>query len=108
MLTSNLETKTAANAFFALRDARMRNYTNASTYTQNERIKAERVKLALELVYRSTEVHINYRKNVIAVKLCNALVRDKASVAKVEAMYAKEGIVKRTSAQGTIYRIPRQ
>ena len=108
MLATTLDTKEATNAFFAQRDARMRNYANSSTYTQNERIKAERVKLALEMVYRSKEVYINYRKNFIAVKLCNALVRDRAAVAEVEAMYAQEGIVKRVSAQGTIYRIPRQ
>lgn len=107
MLTSVLETKEATNAFFAQRDARMRNYAMSSTYTQSQRVRAERVKLALELVYRSKEVYINYRKNFIAVKLCNALVRDKQAVADLEQFYAQEGIVKRESAQGTIYRIPR-
>jgi hypothetical protein len=108
MLASTLDTKEASNAFFAARDARMRNYAMSSTYTAAERLKAERVKLALECVYRVTEVHINYRQKFIAVKLCNAIVRDRASVADLEQFYAQEGIVKRTSAQGTIYRIPRQ
>jgi hypothetical protein len=108
MLASTLDTKEASNAFFAARDARMRNYAMSSTYTDKERLKAERVKLALECVYRVTEVHINYRQKFIAVKLCNAIVRDRASVADLEAFYAQEGIVKRTTAQGTIYRIPRQ
>jgi len=107
MLASTLDTKEASNAFFAARDARMRNYALGSTYTAAERLRAEQVKLGLECVYRSTEVHINYRKKFIAVKLSNALVRDRASVADLEAFYAQEGIVKRTSAQGTIYRIPR-
>jgi hypothetical protein len=108
MLASTLDTKEASNAFFAARDARMRNYAMSSTYTDKERLKAERVKLALECVYRVTEVHINYRQKFIAVKLCNAIVRDRASVADLEQFYAQEGIVKRTTAQGTIYRIPRQ
>ena len=108
MLTSTLDTKEASNAFFAARDARMRNYAMSSTYTERERLKAERVKLALECVYRVTEVHINYRQKFIAVKLTNAIVRDRASVADLEAFYAQEGIVKRETAQGTIYRIPRQ
>jgi hypothetical protein len=108
MLTKDLDTKEASNAFFAARDARMRNYAMSSTYTAAERLKAERVKLALECVYRVTEVHINYRQKFIAVKLTNALVRDRASVADLEAFYAQEGIVKRETAQGTIYRIPRQ
>jgi hypothetical protein len=107
MLASTLDTKEASNAFFAARDARMRNYALGSTYTAAERLRAEQVKLGLECVYSSTEVHINYRKKFIAVKLSNALVRDRASVADLEAFYAQEGIVKRTSAQGTIYRIPR-
>ncbi len=108
MLTSTLDTKEATNAFFAARDARMRNYAMSSTYSERERLRAEQVKLGLECVYRVTEVHINYRQKFIAVKLCNALVRDRASVADLEAFYASQGIVKRETAQGTIYRIPRQ
>jgi len=108
MLTSTLDTKEATNAFFAARDARMRNYAMSSTYSDKERLRAEQVKLGLECVYRVTEVHINYRQKFIAVKLCNALVRDRASVADLEQFYAQEGIVKRETAQGTIYRIPRQ
>ena len=108
MLTRDLDTKEACNAFFAARDARMRNYAMSSTYTERERLRAEQVKLGLECVYRVTEVHINYRQKFIAVKLTNALVRDRASVADLEAFYASQGIEKRISAQGTIYRIPRQ
>ena len=108
MLTRDLDTKEATNAFFAARDARMRNYALGSTYTPAERLRAEQVKLGLECVYRVTEVHINYRQKFIAVKLTNALVRDRASVADLEAFYASQGIVKRETAQGTIYRIPRQ
>jgi hypothetical protein len=108
MLTSTLDTKEATNAFFAARDARMRNYAMSSTYSDKERLRAEQVKLGLECVYRVTEVHINYRQKFIAVKLSNAIVRDRASVADLEALYALEGIVKRETAQGTIYRIPRQ
>ena len=108
MLTRDLDTKEACNAFFAARDARMRNYAMSSTYTEQERLRAEQVKLGLECVYRVTEVHINYRQKFIAVKLTNALVRDRASVADLEAFYASQGIEKRISAQGTIYRIPRQ
>ena len=108
MLTRDLDTKEACNAFFAARDARMRNYAMSSTYTEQERLRAEQVKLGLECVYRVTEVHINYRQKFIAVKLSNAIVRDRASVADLEAFYASQGIEKRISAQGTIYRIPRQ
>ena len=108
MQTTTLDTKEATNAFFAARDARMRNYAMSSTYSAKERLRAEQIKLGLECVYRVTEVHINYRQKFIAVKLSNAIVRDRASVADLEAFYASQGIVKRETAQGTIYRIPRQ
>jgi hypothetical protein len=95
-------------AYAAARDARMRNYAIGSTYTAAERLRAEQVKLGLECVYRVTKVHINYRAKFIAVKLSNAIVRDRASVADLETFYAAQGIEKRITAQGTIYRIPRQ
>ncbi len=107
MRTVDIDTREAPHAFFAARDARMRNEAMKSTYTDRERLRAERMRLGLECVYRATEVHINYRKGFIAVKLSNAIVRDRASVADLEAAYAREGIEKRVSAQGIIYRIPR-
>lgn len=107
MKAHDIDTQTAPLAWFAARDARMRNEAMKSTYSDRERLRAERLRLGLECVYRSTEVHINYRQKFIAVKLCNAIVRDRASVADLERAYALEGIEKRTSAQGVIYRIPR-
>lgn len=107
MQESTLDTKQAPNAFFAARDARMRNYAQGSSYSAAEKLRAERMKLGLELVYAADEIHINYRGKFIAVKLSNARVRDRDSVNALEAAYAVEGIVKRVSAQGTIYRIPR-
>ena len=108
MRTVDIDTQEAPNAFFAARDARMRNYAVGSTYSAQERLRAEQIKLGLECVYRATEVHINYRQRFIAVKLSNAIVRDRASVADLEAFYASQGIEKRVSAQGIIYRIPRK
>ena len=102
-----IDTQEAPNAFFAARDARMRNEAMKSTYTDRERVRAERMRMGLECVYRATEVHINYRQKFIAVKLSNAIVRDRASVADLERAYALEGIEKRVSAQGIIYNIPK-
>jgi len=107
MLSSTLDTKEASNAFFAARDARMRNYAMGSTYSAAEKLRAERMKLGLGLAYSADEIHINYRGKFIAVKVSNARVRDRNTVNTLESLYALEGIVKRISAQGTIYRIPR-
>ncbi len=108
MKTHTSETKEAGvYAFAAMRDARIRNEAMKSHYTEAERLRAERMRLGLECVYRATEVHINYRKKFIAVKLSNAIVRDRASVADLESFYALEGISKEITAQAIIYRIPR-
>ena len=108
MLTHTSETKDAGSyAWAAMRDARMRNEALKSTYSDAERLRAERMRIGLECVYRSNEVHINYRKKFIAVKLSNAIVRDRASVADLESFYASQGISKEITAQAIIYRIPR-
>lgn len=107
MQETTLDTQRAPCAFFAARDARMRNYAQSSTYTEAQRRRAEQVRLGLGLAYSADEIHINYRGKFIAVKLANARVRDRATQMAVEAMYALEGIVKRVTAQGIIYRIPR-
>lgn len=108
MQTHTSETKDAGfYAYAAMRDARMRNEAMKSTYTDKERVRAERMRMGLECVYRSKEVHINYRQKFIAVKLSNAIVIDRASVADLERVYALEGISKEITPQAVIYRIPR-
>ena len=108
MLTHTSETKSAGfYAYAAMRDARMRNLAMKSHYSANQRLRAERLLLGLECVYSTREVHINYRQKFIAVKLSNAIVRDRAPVADLEQFYALEGISKEITPQAIIYRIPR-
>lgn len=108
MQTHTSETKDAGfYAYAAMRDARMRNEAMKSTYSDAERVRAERMRVGLECVYRSKEVHINYRKKFIAVKLSNAIVINRASVNDLERFYALEGISKEITPQAIIYRIPR-
>jgi hypothetical protein len=109
MLTHTSETKPAGfYAYAAARDASVRNEAMKTHYSAAQRLRAEQMRLGLECVYRVTEVHINYRKKFIAVKLTNAIVRDRASVAVLEQDYALEGISKEITPQAVIYRIPRQ
>ena len=108
MQTHTSETKDAGfYAYAAMRDARMRNEAMKSTYTDAQRVRAERMRMGLACVYSSKEVHINYRKKFIAVKLSNAIVINRASVNDLERFYALEGISKEITPQAIIYRIPR-
>lgn len=50
-------------AWFAARDARMRSLVNATTFTDKQKIKAERVKFALEMVYSNSGITVDYCKS---------------------------------------------
>jgi hypothetical protein len=102
-----METGAASNKWWAMQDARMRNYAMGSSYSEAEKNRAERMRLGLELVYYNREIHINYRKNFIAVKIERPEVRDRRSLALLEKDYEMMGVEKRVTAQGVIYRIPR-
>lgn len=107
MQTKDLDTLSASNKWFAARDARMRNYIKSSLYNEVEKLKAERMRLGLGLVYSTKDIHINYRDRFIAIKLDNPTVKDNKTLRLLESDYAKQGIIKRTSSQGVIYRIPK-
>jgi hypothetical protein len=92
-------------AWFAERDARMRSAVNSTTFSDAQKLKAERVKLALELVYSAEKVFIEYRKKFISVKVHKAQVRDRKGLAMLEMCYANEGLEKVKTAQGITYRI---
>lgn len=107
MRTADLDTKKAPCAWFALQDARMRNIAMESHYTEPEKVKAERMKLGLELVYASKGIHINYRKKFIAVKVDGARIRDRVNLTLLEGDWDKLGVKKAVTNQGVVYRIPK-
>ena len=108
MQAKELETKNAGfYAFAAARDARMRAVAMWSHYTQAERVRAERIKLGLEMVYYAKGIYINPRGKFIAIKVDNATVRDRKNLALLESDYEKAGIAKVVTAQGVTYRIPK-
>ena len=92
-------------AWFAERDARMRSAVNSTTFSDAQKIKAERVKLALEMVYRAEKVYIEYRKKFISVKVHKAEVKDRKGLALLDMCYQNEGLEKVKTAQGVTYRI---
>jgi hypothetical protein len=103
MKARDLDTKEATCKWAAFSDARQRNLNNASHFTEASKVRAERMKLALELVYRAKDIYINYRKTKIAIKLNAARVADRRNLALLEADWEKQGVVKTASAQGVIY-----
>ncbi len=104
MRTQELATQEAPNKWWAARDARMRNYANSTRYTEQQKIAAERMKLALELVYSAKAVYIAYGKTGISLKVDGARVRDRRELALMEEGWSIAGFVKKISPQGVIYR----
>jgi hypothetical protein len=108
MKSLDSDTKSAGSfAFAAMRDARMRNEAGKSHFTVQEIIRAERMKLGLEMVYACKAVHINFRQKFIAVKVDAAQINDRKNLALLESDYEKEGVIKLTTDQGVTYRIPK-
>ena len=109
MQERELETRSAGYyAYAAARDARMRAAAMWSHYTEAERVRAERMKLALELCYSAKNFYVNPRGKFITIKVENPRVKDRASLAMLEEDYAAQGITKVVTAQAVIYRIPKK
>jgi len=109
MQERELETRNAGYfAYAAARDARMRAAAMWSHYTEAERVRAERMKLALELCYSAKNFYINPRGKFITIKIDNPRVKDRANLALLEEDYAAQGITKIVTAQGITYRIPKK
>ena len=108
MFVTETEHKSAGNyAWIAARDARMRSVVNSSLFSDTQKIKAERAKLALELCYYSKAIHIEYRKKFISVKVDGAQVRDRKGLALLEQCYQTDGYEKCITNPGITYRIYR-
>jgi hypothetical protein len=108
MKAQELESKSAGYyAYAAARDASMRAIAMWSHYTDRERVRAERMKLGLEMVYNAKGIHINPRGKFIAIKVDQPQVRDRKNLALLEKDYELLGITKVLTEQGVTYRIPK-
>jgi hypothetical protein len=106
MLVKEIEHKDAGRfAWYAARDARMKSAINASRFTEAQKIRAERVKLGLEMVYTHDAVTIDFCQKWARVKVHNGTVRDKKNLSLLEGDWAKMGVEKVISAQAIIYRV---
>jgi hypothetical protein len=108
MKAQELESKSAGYyAYAAARDASMRAIAMWSHYTDKERVRAERMKLGLEMVYNAKGIHINPRGKFIAIKVDQPQVRDRKNLALLEKDYELLAITKVVTEQGITYRIPK-
>jgi hypothetical protein len=108
MKAQELESKSAGYyAYAAARDASIRAIAMWSHYTDKERVRAERMKLGLEMVYNAKNIHINPRGKFIAIKVDQPQVRDRKTLALLEKDYELLGITKVLTEQGVTYRIPK-
>ena len=106
MLEKETQFKSAGYyAWCASRDASMRSAVNASRFSSAQKLRADRVKLALELVYTAKEVSITNCKKWIRVKVHGGTVRDKKALQLLESDWAMQGIQKNITPQGVIYRV---
>lgn len=108
MKTQELDTKDAGYyKVAAYLDARMKSVVASTTYSDAQKIRAERMRFALEQVYSSRGIYVTFRKKFIVVKLDSAIVRDRKTLALLEHDYESEGIKKVSTPQGVSYRIPK-
>jgi hypothetical protein len=106
MIVNETEHKSAGRfAFFAARDASLKSAVNASRFSDSQKLRAERMKLGLELVYSAEEVSITNCKKWIRVKVHKATVKDRKHLALLESDWALEGITKVFTNQGVIYHV---
>jgi len=106
MKEKELDTQSAGYyAYAAARDARMRATAMWSHYTDAERVRAERMKLGLELCYSAKGIYINPRTKFIAIKIDKPTVRDRKNLALLEQDYEDQGNTKVLTNLGVTYRI---
>ena len=93
-------------AWFAARDASMKHAVNASLFTDSQKILAERVKIACEMVYSCAQVVITNCKKWIRVKVVKTNgVLDKKALKTLENDWTNLGITKTVTNQGVIYHV---
>ena len=105
MKTITLNTEEAPNKQWAAQDARMRNVTNKSRYSDKIQLQVERMKMAMSLVYTAKGVYEAYGKKGVSVKVDGAQVKDKKNLKLLEKDWTAAGFIKKVSPQGVIYRL---
>lgn len=107
MRMQELDVAEATNKWWAGREARQRNLNNKSHYDSTTQLRVERMKLALSVVYAAKEIYERYGKQGVSIKVDQPRIRDRADLADLEQYWETQGVVKRITPQGIIYRFVR-
>ena len=108
MNTQTVDNKESSIKWIAHQDAKMRSYAASSHYLTAEKLIAERIRYCLESCYYTSGIYLIFRKKFITIKIDKARIRNAKDLANLEQDYKSRGITKVISAQGVIYRIPKQ
>lgn len=107
MKTVQLDTPASSVPFWAVMDRRARNVANKTLYTQKQITRAIRLLDALPSLYKGTFYdEPSYGTTGITVKVGKPCqVRNNKELKAYEAMLEAEGITKKETEQGILYRI---
>ncbi len=104
MKAQNLNTEEAPVKWWAAQDAHMRSLANATHYSAEDKLRAERMKYVLEVAYNADDIYIAYGKKGISIKVNKAQVKNVEVLSEMEKFWEEEGVTKKVSPQGVIYR----
>ena len=108
MKTFIANTEEAPNKWWAIQDHRMKSIANASHYTAAQKLKGERMRMALCTVYSGKVYDVTFGKRSIAIKVdAECRVNNKKALKQLEAGWTQEGIFKKETPFGTHYHLPK-
>ena len=103
--TAVLDNTEAPSPYWAAMDRQRRNTNNKSLYSTAEITRAIRLQDALRGFYSGTFYEPSWGVYGVSVKIGDPLIKERKALREYEAHLAEEGIIKKTTQQGVLYRI---
>lgn len=101
-----LDSKESKDKYFAAADRRRRNLVNSQLYTDAQKRKLSAMRQALSLVISGQVYEPSYGTTGVSIKVAKGFViADRKSLRTLESEWAKEGIYRKETAQGILYRM---
>ena len=104
MKTQILDTQEAPVKWWAAQDARVRNTANKSHWSSQVQLRVDRMKLVLEMIYAG-KVYEAYGKRGVSIKIDKPVILKRDLLKEMEQYWGEQGITKRETAQGILYRL---
>jgi hypothetical protein len=111
MNVKQIDTEATQGGFWgvlAYKDAIRQNSNNRSTYSDKDKLRVSKAEVLLGEAFKFSSMYTNFRKRFVAIKLANALVKDRNVLTEVNSILEELGFTEvRESKQGVIYRMKR-